>query len=281
MSEFYVYVYFDPRSTDKYTINGKEVNSKPVYVGKGRGNRVLKHLKSTKKTKLINLNKHLIKEGIVPSYQIIKEFDSENAAHAFEKKLISEIGREDLGEGPLFNLTDGGEGCSGKVYTENELLERGMRAKAYFDGLTREELKLHGQKSLKNRNPKNVEYGNIRRIKSRNEWSHEMTEDVERRRRASWERSYCNTQEKKDRRKNKCSRASLKRKMFYLTYENEDGSFEGAFLKDLISRGWGKDAIEWRIKGKLVLEKPYRVRVENRTIIIRKVEKKPYSNSLS
>lgn len=33
----------------------------------------------------------------------------------YEKKLISEIGRKDLGKGPLVNLTDGGEGTPNRI----------------------------------------------------------------------------------------------------------------------------------------------------------------------
>lgn len=67
--------------------------------------------------------------------------------------------------------------------------------------------------------------------------------------------------------------------MYYLTFERGDGSLEGGFLKDLISKGWGKDALEWRIKGKLHLEKPYKVKVDQETIVIKSVEKRTYSSS--
>ena len=279
MKRFYVYVYFDPRSNGKYNIDGVEVNNKPVYVGKGQGNRVLKHVTSTNKTKLINLNKHLINEGLAPSYQIVKRFNKEEEAHAFEVKLIAEIGRENLGEGPLFNLTDGGEGQSGMLFSESQRLERSERMKAYFSSLSNEQLMEHGQKSLNNRDPKNVKDGVRQSAISKSLWQASYRQDVENRRRASWEKSYCNTQDKRDQRGDKCTIASLKRKMYYLTYEREDGSIGEGFLKDLISKGWGKDALEWRIKGKMSLEKPYRVKVDQETIVIKSVDKRAYSSS--
>jgi len=67
--------------------------------------------------------------------------------------------------------------------------------------------------------------------------------------------------------------------MYYLTYEREDGSIGEGFLKDLISKGWGKDTLEWRIKGKMPIEKPYRVKVDQETIVIKSVDKRAYSSS--
>jgi len=279
MGKFYVYVYFDPRSYGKYTIDGREVNYKPVYIGKGQGNRVLKHINTNKKTKLTNLNKHLINEGMVPSYKILKEFEEEDEAHAYEIKLIKEIGREDLGRGPLFNLTDGGEGHTGMVYSKSQCIARSKVSKAYFSSLSKKQLKEHGQRSLKNRDPENVKEGIKKGAISKSLWQASHRQDVEERRSASWEKSYCNTQDKRDQRRDKCTIASLKRKMYYLTYEREDGSIGEGFLKDLISKGWGKDALEWRIKGKMPLEKPYRVKVDQETIVIKSVDKRAYSSS--
>lgn len=41
--------------------------------------------------------------------------ESESAAFELEKLLIAEIGRRDLGLGPLVNLTNGGDGSSGAI----------------------------------------------------------------------------------------------------------------------------------------------------------------------
>lgn len=67
MNKFYVYVYFDPRVQEYCNIGGQDFNYKPIYIGKGQGNRVLKHIKLTKKSKLTNLNKCLIKKVSSPS----------------------------------------------------------------------------------------------------------------------------------------------------------------------------------------------------------------------
>jgi len=279
MKRFYVYAYFDPRVHEHYNICGQDFNYKPIYIGKGQGTRVLKHIKSNKKSKLVNLNKHLIEVGLVPHYQILEYFEDEVDANNREMELISEIGREDLNQGPLFNLTNGGEGKSGIIWSKEAREAVSIHRKKYFSSLSKKQLKEHGQRSLKNRDPENVKEGVRKGAISKSLWPASHRQDVEERRRASWEKSYCNTQDKRDQRRDKCTIASLKRKMYYLTYEREDGSIGEGFLKDLISKGWGKDALEWRIKGKMPLEKPYRVKVDQETIVIKSVDKRAYSSS--
>ncbi len=50
--------------------------------------------------------------------EIMESGMTEEAAFALEKHLIKTIGRRDLGLGPLVNLTDGGEGMSGHVLSD-------------------------------------------------------------------------------------------------------------------------------------------------------------------
>jgi hypothetical protein len=276
MKQFYVYIYFDPRLKDDYTILDEVFNYKPVYVGKGQNNRVLKHINCKRKTRLVNLNQHLIKEGLVPCYRILKHFEKEEDALALEVELIKKIGREDLNLGPLFNLTDGGEGTSGAIASRELLETRKNNTKAFWDSLSSEERKIVGEKSLANRNPENVEKGRLCGMKVKSEWSLSRKREVEDKRKTHWQKTYCNTIEKKEQRKTKCKQASLKRLMFYLAYLKEDGTLHCAYLKDLIACGWGKDALEWRIKGKTPFESPYFVKVNKETVILKKVEKRPY-----
>jgi len=98
---YYVYVYF-------------RLTGEPCYVGKGSENRFMKHL--TRET-----NAHLrsiIKQagGDLPRV-IIRNGLSERDAFATEIALIKAIGREAHG-GPLVNLTDGGEGPSGMICSD-------------------------------------------------------------------------------------------------------------------------------------------------------------------
>lgn len=279
MQLFYVYVYFDPRFTGKYIIDGREVNLKPVYIGKGKSSRVLKHINTKRKTKLGNLNRHLISNGILPSYEILKEFENEEDAHTYEVKLIREIGREDLGRGPLYNLTDGGEGVSGRLWSDEEKHIVSVRSKDYWNNISEDGKKLHGIISKSNKTNQGKLEGIIKYKQTRNNWTDDYKAEIERRRMLTWKKNYCNTKEKKDQRKEKCMQASLKRQMYFLTYKNNNGDIKQGFLKDLIACGWGKDAIEWRIKGKIPTNKPYRVRHTGDVIVITEVVKKRYSSS--
>ena len=108
---FYVYVYRDPRLTK---------NKQPVYVGKGVGDRAWYHW-----NKRVRHNKGfgaflalLRREKLEPIIEIVKDGLDEAEAFYEEMNLIALFGRRDLGTGTLFNLTDGGEGFSGAVRTE-------------------------------------------------------------------------------------------------------------------------------------------------------------------
>lgn len=99
---FYVYTYF--------------IEGIPRYVGKGVGSRWKKHrrLKSHLGNSLRKI-KAEYGEWIIP--QII-EFNSSEEALKEEVRLIAFYGRQNIGMGPLWNLTDGGEGTVGNVVSE-------------------------------------------------------------------------------------------------------------------------------------------------------------------
>ena len=97
---FYVYMLF-------------RLNGMPCYVGKGKGDRWKRHQGRTK-----NSNRHL--GSIIDQARAIgKELPrikvcenmTEDAAFELERLLIGCIGRSE--DGPLVNLTDGGDGPSG------------------------------------------------------------------------------------------------------------------------------------------------------------------------
>lgn len=106
---FYVYVYRDPRPTK---------NNQPVYVGKGTGDRDISHWSKGSHNKLFqDFIAHLKAKGMVSKPQRVFETEVESEAFAKEIELIALYGRRNLGAGTLFNLTDGGEGGSGAVWT--------------------------------------------------------------------------------------------------------------------------------------------------------------------
>ncbi len=92
---YYVYAYL-------------RADNSPYYIGKGTGYRAW-----SPNHKGIGVPKDHSK------IQMLFENLSEEAAHAKEKELISFYGRKDLGTGILYNRTDGGEGSSGRVLSQD------------------------------------------------------------------------------------------------------------------------------------------------------------------
>jgi hypothetical protein len=106
---FYVYVYRDPRPSK---------SNQPVYVGKGSGDRDLSHWsKGSHNKPFQDFISHLKQRGLVAPCQRVFETEDETKAFAKEIELIALYGRRNLKAGTLFNLTDGGEGGSGTVWT--------------------------------------------------------------------------------------------------------------------------------------------------------------------
>jgi hypothetical protein len=79
----------------------------PYYIGKGKGNRVYKNEGKS-------CNKPKDKSRII----FLKQNLTEEDAFKHEIYMISVFGRKDLGAGILHNRTDGGEGVSGYIVSE-------------------------------------------------------------------------------------------------------------------------------------------------------------------
>jgi hypothetical protein len=117
VNNYYTYIYIDPSR-----------NNEPIYIGKGKCNRAYYHLKLKGKSPFISRLKHMKVCGVKPIIKFIVKDISEEDAHWNEQYLIMWYGRKDLGKGPLLNLTDGGEGVSGRK-TSNLTKEKMSLAK--------------------------------------------------------------------------------------------------------------------------------------------------------
>lgn len=104
---YYVYAYSVPSK-----------NNEIIYVGKGKDNRAWDHLKRRDVHPLTHRLEKMLKNGVVPNIKMMCENVDDEFAQLVEMELIAKYGRKDLGRGPLLNLTDGGEGSSGRIATE-------------------------------------------------------------------------------------------------------------------------------------------------------------------
>ena len=86
---------------DYYTYAWMREDGTPYYIGKGKNDRAFRKGSPDPDRVLILKNN-------------LSEFD----AYKHEMYMISVLGRKDLGTGILINLTNGGEGFSGFVFTE-------------------------------------------------------------------------------------------------------------------------------------------------------------------
>jgi hypothetical protein len=111
---YYVYVYLDPLFPNNCNYENYKFDHTPIYIGKGKNRRCDDHLKKTNNPIFVNKIAYWKRNNIKPIIIKLQENISEIDAWALEIKLIKEIGRFDLGLGPLLNLTDGGEGPSNR-----------------------------------------------------------------------------------------------------------------------------------------------------------------------
>lgn len=110
MEECVVYLYCDPK------------DGTPRYVGVGTSlRRAWSHMKPYAKTnkRLKNMITKRLREGysVSPVITYLGHTDFEEAKR-LEMLEISRYGRVDLGTGSLFNLTDGGDGAKGAIFSE-------------------------------------------------------------------------------------------------------------------------------------------------------------------
>lgn len=109
MSGYYVYALLDSSKSGEYIYNNYKFKYEPFYIGKGTKSRyknTLKDKTAFKKNKIDKLKRNNID---IITIKVIENITNDDAI-IFEKELISLIGRRDLKEGPLVNMTNGGDG---------------------------------------------------------------------------------------------------------------------------------------------------------------------------
>ncbi|AXF41405.1 hypothetical protein SHAb15599_00039 [Acinetobacter phage SH-Ab 15599] len=138
---FYVY---------KLTVEDQEL---PFYIGKGQGNRAYYHFKNDCFNN--DSNRHKVntilkakKEGKEILVEFVKHNLTEQEALQFEMELISRYGRRDIGTGCLTNMTNGGDGVSGLVHSEETRKKLSNISKQQFSSPeAREQLRLYSRKA--------------------------------------------------------------------------------------------------------------------------------------
>lgn len=119
--EYYVYAYLDSTIEENIKFGDITFTHMPIYIGKGKKNRMMDHFRDRKRfnTYFYNkLNKIILEENIPIVYKI-KEFEYEEDAIKMEIDLIHFLGKKKNG-GVLYNTTDGGDGLSGYKFTDEQ-----------------------------------------------------------------------------------------------------------------------------------------------------------------
>lgn len=100
-----------------------ETEECPFYIGKGQGNRKYQHFqgarRGTKSLKDSKIRKYE-KAGVKVLIEVLFRSEKEEECFALEVELIKLYGRRDKGLGCLTNQTDGGEGRSGAVLSNDQ-----------------------------------------------------------------------------------------------------------------------------------------------------------------
>lgn len=102
-NSYYVYRYVD------------DISGTVLYIGKGKGDRYKHHLQtveSKKRTRFLNKLRQLNNLGTPATVELLVENLTEEQAFAKEIEFIKIYGRKSTDSGTLYNMTDGGEGCS-------------------------------------------------------------------------------------------------------------------------------------------------------------------------
>lgn len=109
-----------------------DTDNVPFYIGKGKDYRYATyyHLDESNPNRLLKNKIHKVGVANVKIHFLHKDI-SEEESFSWERYWIKYIGRRDKGEGTLCNLTDGGEGQSGFIHSEEtrQKISKGNKGK--------------------------------------------------------------------------------------------------------------------------------------------------------
>jgi hypothetical protein len=118
--ESYVYVYADPRISGRWHLYGNEfIDYKPIYIGKGRGDRYECHLKYSHNSELDNTVKELALLNIEPIIKIYNKGCMQLMAHNLENYMIARLREQGV---DLCNATYQTDSESHRVKREDIIL---------------------------------------------------------------------------------------------------------------------------------------------------------------
>ena len=121
---YYIYIYLDPLKPGNYNYENLSFNYEPFYVGRGKNYRFKIHIqnhnlknKSLKNSKILEIKNN----GLEPIIDLYLTGLTFNDSLKIEREFISKIGRQIKNEGPLTNLTTGGQGVAGLKLSKDSI----------------------------------------------------------------------------------------------------------------------------------------------------------------
>lgn len=160
MSEYYVYALCDPRKPVALNVDDYLFNFEPFYIGQGKNDRCLAHLKNKGNSNPLKINKikairNLELEPIIVK---IKQDLTQLESLILERQFIAEIGTQILIEeikfGSLTNATSGGEHCNHNIITKQKISEASKlnwQNKEYRNLISAKVKESHSNEKLKER----------------------------------------------------------------------------------------------------------------------------------
>lgn len=183
--EHYIYIYLDPRKPGLYTYDNLTFDYEPIYIGKGKHDRDSYHFKYCCVNEILKRKLDKIKKlNLIPIINRIFENLEDVESQRLEIELIKKIGRLNKNTGPLCNMTDGGEGCSGLIQTnEHRQKNREKNSQNYekrYGAETAQRLRKMRSEQLKgNSYGKNISKEGKEKISkaAKRPWSEKYSED--------------------------------------------------------------------------------------------------------